>query len=196
MEPTARSSEQVYDEWLVLRAQDGETAALAELVRRWHPRLVGLAVSITGSEHDARDAVQEAWLAAARTLVRLGDPARFPAWICRIVANKCADAVRRARGDRLAARGKAGEQPAGIVNPSSAAGDLEEAGRIRRAMARLGPDQRHLLGLHYGAGLGMGAMAEALGVPEGTVKSRLHAARNELRSAMERMSDEQPRPDR
>lgn len=192
MELTGRTSEQAYDEWLVLRAQDGESAALGELVRRWHARLVGFAMGLTRAEDEARDAVQDAWLAAARGIGRLDDPARFPAWVCRIVANKCADRSRRGQRDRRVERQRARDDPGGIVNPSSPAGDSDEAERVRAALRRLGPAQREVLGLHYGAGQGMSAIAEVLGVPEGTVKSRLHAARAELRSVIERMRDESP----
>lgn len=195
MEPTRRTSEQIHDEWLVLRAQDGEPEALGELVRRWHPRLVGFALGLTGSEEDARDAVQAAWLGAARRLARLGDPARFPGWICRIVANKCADGIRRAQRERRAARGRAGEEPRESANPVKGAGDCDEAAEVRRALRRLGPAQREILGLHYGAGLGMEEIGAVLGVPTGTVKSRLHAARNELRSLLERTSDGEPGQD-
>ncbi len=181
-----RHAGQVYDEWLVLRAQDADREALAELVARWHPRLVGYALGLTGEEALARDAVQAAWLAAGRGIGRLDDPARFPAWICRIVSNKCADAIRRASRDRASARALARDKPAGTSNPSALASDSEETARVRGALARLGAAQRELLSLHYGSGLGVHDLASMLGVPMGTIKSRLHAARNELRAILER----------
>lgn len=181
-----RTPDQIYDEWLVIRSQDGDRAAMGELVMRWDARLVGLAIGLTGRDDAARDAVQSAWLAAARDIARLNDPTRFPEWICRIVSNKCADFVRRVQRQRGLERGKAANQSVETVNPPVAAGDLEEVRRLRAALAAMAPAQRELLALHYGASLGVASIAEMLRVPVGTVKSRLHAARRELREAMER----------
>ncbi len=186
MHQIERTPEQIYDEWLVIRSQDGEREAFAELVGRWHARLVGFAVGVTGRDDVARDAVQAAWIAAARDITKLNDPARFPEWICRVVRNKCVDCVRRAQRVRRVERGRAAEESAGIVNPSVAASDLEEEARVRRAIAGLGASHREILGLYYGASLGVARIAAMHGVPPGTVKSRLHAARNELRSILER----------
>jgi RNA polymerase sigma-70 factor (ECF subfamily) len=181
-----RTPDRIYDEWLVLRSQDGERDAFAELVGRWNGRLVAFAVGLTGREDTAQDAVQSAWLVAAREVGRLNDPARFPEWICRIVRNKCVDAVRRAQRTRRLERGSGKEISKEASNPSAAASDLEETSRLRSAIAGLAPAQREILGLHYGASLGLASIAEILGVPVGTAKSRLHAARNELRIFLER----------
>lgn len=181
-----RLPDQIYDEWLVIRSQDGEQAALSELVTRWNARLVGLAIGLTGRDEAARDAVQFAWLAAARDIRRLSDPARFPEWICRIVSNKCADFIRHAQRQRRLDRGKAANQSAETVNPSASASDREATSRLRLAIAAMPPAQRELLALHYGASLGVATIAQMLRVPVGTVKSRLHAARNELRNTLER----------
>lgn len=183
-----RTPDRIYDEWLVLRSQDGERPAFAELIQRWNTRLIGLAVGLTGREDIARDAVQTAWLAAAKDLNRLQDPARFPEWLCRIARNKCVDAVRAAQRDRRLERAMAAENLTQSVNPSAAASDLEETALLRKAIAGLHPAQREILGLHYGAALGLASIAEIVGVPEGTAKSRLHAARNELRTILERNS--------
>ncbi len=72
-----RTPDQIYDEWLVIRSQDGEVAALTELVSRWNGRLIGFAMGLTGEEAAALDAVQGAWLVAARDIGKLRDPARF-----------------------------------------------------------------------------------------------------------------------
>ncbi len=186
MDPMPRTPDQIYDEWLVLRAQDGNRPAMGELVTRWNGRLVGFAMSQTGRDDAARDAVQSAWLAAARDIHRLRDPASFGAWILRIVANQCADHIRAASRARRAEQAATRDRANRIANPSPGAGDSDETTRVREAIAMLGPAQREILGLHYGAGLGVVAIASLLGVPEGTVKSRLHAARNELKPLLER----------
>lgn len=187
-----RTPDRVYDEWLVIRSQDGERAAMGELVMRWNARLVGLAVGLTGREDAARDAVQAAWLVAARDIGRLNDPARFPEWMCRMVSNKCADFVRCAQRQRRLERGKAANQSVESVNPSAVVGDLEETRRLHVALAAMAPAQREILALHYGASLGVANIAEMLRVPVGTVKSRLHAARSELRETIERKAHDDP----
>lgn len=183
MKRMERTPDQIYDEWLVLRSQDGDARALSELVTRWNGRLVGFAIGLAGDEGAARDAVQSAWLAAARDIGRLRDPARFVAWMCRVVANRCADEARRERGRRRAERTR--DDSNETMNAATAADDSEEVSRLRRAISMLGPTQREILGLHHGAGIPVADIASMLGVPEGTVKSRLHAARGELRSILE-----------
>ena len=181
-----RTPDRIHDEWLVLRAQDRDGAAMAELVTRWNGRLVGFAIGLTGDEAAARDAVQGAWLAAARDIGRLRDPARFAAWMCRVVANRCADRARRESRRHRTEEATARESVERSVNPADAAGDGDETERVRRAIRLLGAAQREILGLHHGAGLAVAEIASMLGVPEGTVKSRLHAARSELRAILER----------
>lgn len=186
MEPMPRTPDQIYEEWLVLRAQDGSRPAMGELVTRWNRRLVGFALSQTGREDIARDVAQSAWLAAARDIRRLRDPAAFGAWILRIVANRCADHIRAASRARRAEHAATRDRAIQIANPAPAADDSETVTRVREAIAMLGPAQREILGLHYGAGLRVDVIASLLGVPEGTIKSRLHAARNELKPLLER----------
>lgn len=182
-----RTPEQIFDEWLVIRSQDGEADAMTQLVTRWNDRLVRFAVGVIGADDAARDAVQSAWLVAARDIRRLRDPARFAGWMCGIISNKCADRIRRDRRERRTARQWAEQNTEGFVNRPGSAGDNDDVARLRGAMSRLGLAQREILSLHYGAGLGVARIAGMLGVPEGTVKSRLHAARNELKSILERM---------
>ncbi|QYK48261.1 MAG: sigma-70 family RNA polymerase sigma factor [Phycisphaeraceae bacterium] len=181
-----RTPDQIYDEWLVIRSQDGEVAALTELVSRWNGRLIGFAMGLTGEEAAALDAVQGAWLVAARDIGKLRDPARFASWMLRVVGNRCADLARRESRRRRTERARAFESDRRITNPEEVAGDSDESERVRRAIRTLGNAQREILGLHHGAGISVSAIASMLGVPEGTVKSRLHAARSELRTILER----------
>src|SRR5882724_5213511 len=88
-------ADQVLDELLVLRFQDGDGEALNELVCRWQPRLLRHAWHLTRQLESAADATQESWLAIVRKIDRLRDPAAFRAWAYRIVTHKCADLTRR-----------------------------------------------------------------------------------------------------
>ncbi len=179
-----RTHEDIQDELLVLQCQEGDSEALKTLIARWQPRFARLAWRLTSEREAARDVVQDAWLAIVRGLKRLDDPARFRPWAYRIVKNKCADWVRR-RATRRNAMEQLREQathPATDGEPNS--GDIS---RLRDAMARLPDEQRMILSLHYSEEMSIIEIAAVLGVPAGTVKSRLFHARNRLKEALERM---------
>ena len=88
---SATNSHAVYDELLVIRWQSGEAAAMSELIDRWHARLFRHVRRLTDSLDDAAEVMQETWLAMIRSITRLDDPAKFPAWAYRIASNKAAD---------------------------------------------------------------------------------------------------------
>lgn len=178
----SRTHQDIQDELLVLQCQDGDREALETLVVRWQPRL---AWRLTAEREAAREIVQDSWLAIVRGLRRLDDPARFRTWAYRIVTNKCADWTRR----RVAQRGVAKDlrDAAASDNRSSATHSADEGDRIRGALVRLPDEQRAILSLHYLDGMGVREIARVLGVPEGTVKSRMYHARNGLKQALERV---------
>jgi len=91
----ATNSDAVYDELLVLRWQSGEADAMSELVDRWHARLFRHIRRLTDSVDDAMEVIQESYLAMIRGIMKLDDPAKFPAWAYRIASNKAADYVRK-----------------------------------------------------------------------------------------------------
>lgn len=179
-----RGPEQVLDEYLVVLSQAGSHQALSRLVARWSPRLLRYSARTLTSTDGADDVVQETWRAVLRGLPRLKDPARFPAWIYGIATRKCADVVRaRRRGRRLVER--IGAQAAingHVVEPAHGA---EARLDLAAALGRLPPEQRITVSLHYGEDLAVEDVAAALGIPVGTVKSRLHTARATLRNFLE-----------
>lgn len=173
-----RNADTVADEHLVVLARAGSREALTLLVRRWTPRLTRHAVRSLGDRDLAMDAVQDAWFAAVRDLGRLDDPQRLPAWLYAIVTRRCIDVIRAAvRGRRLRAGLKS--QP-GAATTDAAARATELALDFASALRALPADQRLVASLFYGEGLDLEAVADVLGVPEGTVKSRLHHARKAL----------------
>lgn len=177
-----QNADEIYDEWLVLRAQGRDREALGALVNRWQPRLLRHALRLTGQADAAADVLQEAWLAIVRGLRRLDDPARFPAWAYRIVTNKCADWVRRAARRRAGTR-PLDEEPAA---PEPPPGPEPEIAALRRALGRLEPQRRAILSMFYLDEMSVRQIAEALSLPVGTVKSRLHHARHHLQEILER----------
>ncbi|MHC4217223.1 MAG: RNA polymerase sigma factor [Planctomycetota bacterium] len=183
----ARSREDILDEWLVFRIQEGDTEALRELVSRWNPKLWRHARRLIGETDAAADALQDAWLAIVRGLPRLRDPAVFRSWAYRIVSRRCADWIRRRQRDRAMNQGAPAdpaEAPAPAGTPASASDDIAA---VRQAIRELPADHRLVLSLHYLEGLSVREIACALDIPAGTVKSRLHHARNILRETLERI---------
>ncbi len=181
-----RGSEQALDEYLVLLAQAGERDAFGRLAERWTPRLLVFAARSTGASETAKDAVQETWESALRGLGRLEDPARFRAWIYAIAARKCADVLRaRYRGRYLAA---AAEDVAGLE--ATAPPDADARLDLAAALKHLPAEQRVAVALLYGEDMNVAEIAAITGVPPGTVKSRLSAARHVLRTHMQGEQDE------
>ncbi len=181
-----RRPEDILDELLVLRCQGGEFAALDVLARRWHPRFEKLAMRLTGRSEVAADVAQEAWLAIVNGVRRLDDPARFKSWSYRIVANKCADWIRREQRRRRTTE-EVAREPAPPIE-SDPEPPWGETGPLRIALRALPPERRALLSMFYLDGLSVAAIARSLGIPAGTVKSRLFHARHHLRRTLEETS--------
>lgn len=176
-----RGLQNALDEYLVLLAQAGDRDAFGLLVRRWTPKLLAFAARSTGNTEAAKDAVQETWTSAARTLGRLEDPARFRAWIHAIAARKCTDALRaKYRGARIAS---AVEDAVATEAPPRS--DADTRLDLAAAFQRLPREQRVAVALLYGEDMSVAEIAAITGVPPGTVKSRLSAARQALRTYME-----------
>ncbi len=162
------------DELLAIRCQLGETAALEVLVDRWHPAMWRYARRMLGDDGAASEALQDAWLRILRALPQLRDPARLRAWLFAI--------VRRVLMDRL--RAEYAEPPMsadelhGITAPD--ADDLTDRDLVWRGLELLPPAERDVLVLVYLEDLALAQVAEVLGIPVGTVKSRVFRARKSL----------------
>jgi RNA polymerase sigma-70 factor (ECF subfamily) len=172
--------ERALDEYLVLLSQAGSGAALDGLARRWTPRLVRYAARLLGGSGDAgetaRDVVQDAWIGAIRGLRGLRDPAQFPAWIYGIVSRRCADTM-RVNGRRRRVDAEIPPGPAGQKAALASEYQLDLATAVRR----LPPIHRAVVHLFYREGMSIEEIAAVLKIPAGTVKSRLHHAREALR---------------
>lgn len=170
----------VRDEDLVERAAGGDVSAFEALVAARLSRAFRTASAILGSEADAHDVVQEAFVATWRHLPRLRDRARFDAWLNRTIVNRCRDVHRQRRRSREVALEGALELPG---EDSSAAAD--DMAALTTAFERLSVDHRHLLVMHHLHRVPVADLARELGIPEGTTKWRLHAARAALTRALE-----------
>lgn len=177
----ARTTLDIETELLVLDAQRGDGAALERLVRQWDGPLRRYAGRLTGRSDAAADIAQETWLAVARGIRRLDDPARFRAWVFRIAHHKSADWANRQRQERKAAAEAAAHRPAGMAPEQN-----DEIALLRREIDALPVESHAVLALHYLEGFSIAEIGEVLAIPAGTVKSRLHTARTRLRERLER----------
>lgn len=140
-----------------------------------------LALAILGDELEAEDASQDAFTLAWRQRASLRDLDKFEAWFSRILINICRDRLRRKTRARHIVNAAA---PEPVADPARAALDRDVLGR---ALAALTPDLRVVVVLRFWMDLSVGDIAERLGIPAGTVKSRLHSSMRQLRSALEEL---------
>ncbi len=165
------------------KAAEAEPAdAFAALTRHDVDRAYRLAWAILGNDEEAHDATQDALTTAWQHRRELRDLDRLEAWLSRIVVNKCRDRL-RTRG-REAGRVRSIELTSlpSVADGSHSAGERDE---LDRALASLSPEHRIVVVLRFWADLTVDAIAERIGVPPGTVKSRLHHSLNTLRSTLE-----------
>jgi RNA polymerase sigma factor (sigma-70 family) len=168
------------DRGLVEAAQRGDHGAFEALAICAADRLYTIARLILRDTHLAEDAVQEALVHAWRDLPRLRDPERFDAWLRRLLVNACADQGRHRR--RWSAEIQiVRAEPA----MNDATGSMADRDQLERGFRRLKPEQRAAVVLHFYLGLTLAEVAESLGIPEGTAKSRLHYATETLRAALD-----------
>jgi RNA polymerase sigma-70 factor (ECF subfamily) len=166
---------------LVRRAARGDALAFERLLATRADHAFRIAQAMLGDESEARDATQDAFVSAWRELPRLRDPERFDPWLRRILVNACRAQMRvrkRVREIRLDL----------IVDPAAPGPGLSEqvgaTDMLARAFDRLDGDRRALLVLHYLDHASVEQIAASLGIPTGTVKWRLHDAREALQRAL------------
>ena len=187
-ERMSKATRQLQNELLVLMAQDGEAAAWDELVARWQKPLWRHACRLTGRAEAAWDVMQEAWLGMVRGLAKLDDPKGFRAWAYRITTRRAVDWVRSRQRDR---RGQDILETAGRPSESPDESDAtDSASDVRAALAKIDLSHRVVLTLYYLDELGINEIADVLSIPAGTVKSRLHHGRDELRRHLDPHGDQ------
>jgi RNA polymerase sigma factor (sigma-70 family) len=172
------------DESLLSLVASSDDQALAELYDRFGRLAYGLALRILRDEALAQDAVQEAFLAAWRSADRfLAERAKASTWILTLVHRRAVDLVRRE--DR-----RRGEPLESAAEPAASETVEDEATRgferrvVLEALAQLTPEQREALELGYYGGLSQSELAERLGLPLGTIKSRMFAGLSRLRELL------------
>lgn len=183
------STEQIVDQILVMDAQSGRREAFEMLVSRWQKRLWGHAYNLTGRPEAAWDITQESWLNIVRGLSHLKDPNKFGAWAYRIISNKAHDWLCR-NGRGTSPEGELEDLPASAAEQEQ----RETASDVHDVLRRLPGHARVVLKLYYLEGFSLAEIAQILGTPEGTVKSRLSTARIEFRKYWESLLEISPAP--
>lgn len=168
-------------EALVDRAKQGDEDAFAALTSATGDRCMAIAYRILRDVDLAEDAVQTAFVSAWRELRALRDPERFEAWLHRLLVNACYAEVRRRRrrSTNLFALAPDGAFAADEIV------SVNNRDQLERGFRRLPPEQRAVLVFHHYLGLSLPEVADRLGIPVGTAKSRLHYASAALRAALE-----------
>ena len=164
---------------LVLRAQGGDQVAFGTLIRRHDRSMRRLAHGLLGDQARMDDALQDAYIRAYRGLGSFQGKAAFSTWLYRIVYRSCLDEIRRRKPQT--SLDEILEQPDPHAGPEAQASARRD---IDAALAQLTTDMRAAVWLIDGEGLSYDEAAEVLGVPEGTVASRVSRARAQLRVAL------------
>jgi len=161
----------IEDQLLVMDAQEGDVSAMEKLVTRWQKRLWRHAYRLTNNIQAAWDVSQQSWLGIIKGLNRLEDPANFKSWAYRITTNKAADwckkknAVHQVDCEQLE-----------LIECK----EKKDTG-IKELLGKLDIRKRMVVSLYYFEQLSVSEISQALNIPAGTVKSRLAAARNDLK---------------
>ncbi len=178
------------DHDLVKRWQAGDEGAFEQLVRRHEKKVFRLLLRMMGNREEAEDVAQETFLSLHRHGHRFRGDARFSTFVYRVASNAALNRRRtlgrnRARIQKLAVRQAAGDDlPHAPRDPEDATIGVELSAQVRRALESLKPSLRLPVLLYDIEGLAYGEIAEVLGVAEGTVKSRIHRARQALRAQL------------
>jgi RNA polymerase sigma-70 factor (ECF subfamily) len=173
------------DEDLVRSFLSGDRAAFAALVERHERRVYNIALRMTGREEDARDATQDAFLAVLRKISTFRGEAAFTTWLHRVTVNACYDVLRKRGRQPMLEREIADDRPGVGPSPVPDHADATDLSiDVQRALLQVPEDFRVVMILHDVRDLPQDEVAHVLGLPVGTVKSRLHRGRIALARAL------------
>jgi RNA polymerase sigma-70 factor (ECF subfamily) len=180
--------EAVSERELVERCRRGDEGAFQELVDGYKNLVFALIARTVQDRSRSEDLAQDVFLRIHRGLPYFRGEARLSTWIYRIVANVCLQDAGRALPGGAGGISLDDARGAAVATPSARDrqfGDLELRDRLEKAIARLPPNYRLVIAAHYLEGVQYTDLAEALGLPLGTVKTQLHRAKQQLRRLLE-----------
>ncbi len=192
--------EQPSDDALVQRAKKGDLTAFDQLVARYYQRIYALAFQLLNNAEDAADATQETFVKAFEQLHTFRGASAFTTWLYRIAVNTCRDFLRRSRPipfSQLANDEKPDEFDLATLtepHPEEVMAQRERSGLVWTALQQLPEEVRQILVLCDVQGFSYSEVSAILGIPEGTVKSRLHRARHAFKEVWQQMMQEHLSP--
>jgi RNA polymerase sigma-70 factor, ECF subfamily len=168
------------DGWLALRCQAGDPAAFEDLCAEMEQPLFYHALKLVGNQDTALDVLQETWVRAVRGIQKLKDPESVPSWLYSVAHGVAIDRIRRER-----ARQRVEEvhtQEAEVADPGEFT--FEDAQALHGALDQLPQKYREVLILHFLEEFSLAEVSRIVGCPEGTVKSRMHHAKAEMKAIL------------
>ncbi len=174
-------NDRVQFEWLALRCQTGDPAAFEDLIAVIERPLLYYAVSLTGNTDAAFDVLQDVWIKVVRGIRSLKDPGSLRPWLYAITHGVAVDRIRRDYKRDKTEQAQL-DDAFNIEEPSF---DKEDATAIRDALSHLGVKHREVLVLHFLRDLSIQEIANVVGCSEGTVKSRIHYAKRQMKQILE-----------
>ncbi len=171
---------------LIKQVKQGDKQAFARLVDRYKRQVFYQAYAMLKDREDAEDIAQEAFIKAFFSMNQLESAYAFTAWLSRIVYNLCQDRIKQREKQRRVIREWIHEQRDRISHSGNQIEQKQVQLDLKRALQRLTLEHRTILVLREIQGLSYREISEIIGVPEGTVKSRIHNARLSLRAELEK----------
>ncbi|MEL7199054.1 MAG: RNA polymerase sigma factor [Pseudomonadota bacterium] len=175
--PNPAQSGVLFDELLVVLAQQGDKQAFERLYARWNARLLRAARRYTGDSDLARDLAQDCWIGIWKGIGRLSSPAQFRSYAFAVLHRRGSDAIAKAIRTRAQTSDVAPQEQS---TPAS----QDEKSTLVSAFESLPPDQRLAAHLHFVEGLTLAEIAHVQAIPLGTAKTRLFHARRKLKTAL------------
>ncbi len=179
--------DKVFDELLVLRCNTGDRKALELLVRRWNKKFISFSYKLVRDLSIAQDVVQESWISIIKGIGGLKEPGKFSTWAYRIVYNKSMDWLRRNKKDLDLNH----DLPQDVPEEGDLRNEREQA--VRHSLKELPEREKIILSLFYLEGHRVKEISGILGIPEGTVKSRIFYAREHLKKIYQEVYYEKKR---
>jgi RNA polymerase sigma factor (sigma-70 family) len=185
-----KTKSQILDELLVLQAQRGDKEAFEQLVIKWHKKLIYQSQFRTNNHEQSQDIVQDVWQWLTGNLHRLGDVSNFGSWIRTIVDRRSIDWLRKQKVN-VELTDQATDDNNRIIDTGTIDGDsgAEDAAeqsliQLEHAMSELNSESKLILTLYYTESQSIESISKIMGIPTGTVKSRLFYAREKLKKLL------------
>ena len=172
------------EELLVFKSKNGNEKAFEALFRIWNPKVFGFAYQFTHDKEAAREITQETWLGVIKNFKKLKQESLFPIWIYRITQKKAADWMRQKYKHKHEEEEKLEVQQTTIIPAETVESHENILTHIRSEIAKMSANDRVILTLFYLENYDMEEISVILEIPKGTVKSRLHFAREKLKEVI------------